>query len=531
MHILLVCPSADYAVWDRVKEKSAGVTRKAFTVPLHLATVAALTPDEDQVRIWDEAVHGPIDEDTDVGGGYDLVGLTGYPSHLPRARDLGALFRARGLPVVIGGAGVTSEPETCRDHFDVLILGEAERVWPQFLRDFKAGRHAREYKADVYPDLSESPAPRWDSIADTLASGYVTGGIQVNRGCPYACEFCNVWLDFGRKIRTKPVDQCLDELATMERLGIRRVLVCTDNFIGHPKYAKELLRAMIAQNETFVRPLQYYTELTFNVSRDPELLALLADATFVGLFIGIESVNEESLKETRKRHNIHRGLVEQSRTVQSYGLPIHGSFILGFDHDTPDAFRHTFAFMQEACIIYPHINLLKALRNTDLWTRLHAEQRIIDRDLTFPDLSKADPVRDALSNIVPGKMTRVEMFEGYRWLVEQVWDWRNVEARILGFLAMIERMPPRTVDEVVRHSIAFKRAAFPRFPGVDMPVVERILAHTEARFPDMLDTICTLLLFACEEAARLPALIEALTVHIERERRLAAAPSRLARVG
>ncbi|MGE0043528.1 MAG: radical SAM protein, partial [Vicinamibacterales bacterium] len=513
----------------RVQQQSAGsIPSRAFTVPLHLATVAALTPAGHRVVIWDETVQGLIDDGTDVGmDAIDLVGVTGYSNHLARAREVGAFFRRRGIPVVLGGAGVTSEPETCRDHFDVLFLGEAEHTWPQFLQDFEAGSYRPEYKATRFPDLSESPAPRWDSIAATMPGRYITGGLQVNRGCPYTCEFCNVWTDFGRQIRQKPIAQVMDEMRALERIGMRRVMVCTDNFVGNPKQAKELLRHMIALNSTFARPLQFYTELTLNISRDEEMMALLADAPFAALFIGIESASEESLKETRKRHNIQHGvedsLVAQCRRIQSYGVPIQGSMILGFDHDTPESFDHTFRFLQAACIITPRLNLLKALSATDLITRLAADGRVIDRDLAFQDMSMMDPVRAVLSNVIPTGMTRVEMFTGYLRMLEQVWDWRNVEERMIGFIDLVNR-PVREPDEGSARTVAIMRRSFPHFAGVDMDVVERVIAYTEAHQPRMLENICSLILFACDEASRLPAMREALLAHIERERALGDSP-------
>jgi len=532
MNILLVCPSADFPLWVRLQEESAGkIPARAFTVPLHLATVAALTPEGHHVQIWDEAIHGPIDDETDLGMRYDLAGLTGYSCHLARAREVAASLRRRGLPVVIGGAGVTSEPETCRDQFDVLFIGEAEHTWPQFVKEFEQGRHASEYRATSFPDLSESPAPRWDSIADLLSTRYVTGGLQTNRGCPYTCEFCNVWIDFGRQIRSKPIGQVLDEMTTLQRLGVRRVLICTDNFVGHPKYAKALLREMIALNATFSRPLQFHTELTLNISRDAELLTLLSDASFAGLFIGIESANEESLKETRKRHNIQRGLVEQCRTIHSYGMPIQGSMILGFDHDTVDTFDDTFAFLQDACIVAPRLNLIKALASTDLRTRLEAEGRVLDRDAAFADLSQTDPVRAILSNVLPIGMTRVEMFTGYLRLLERIWDWNNFEARMFGFLRTVERPPSREPDPAALRAVAVMKAAFPRFPLVNMDVVERLIAYTEAHQPRLIERVCSLILLACGEVTRLPTMRAALEAHIERERRLEDALPRVERTG
>jgi len=197
--------------------------------------------------------------------------------------------------------------------------------------------------------------------------------------------------------------------------------------------------------------------------------------------------------------------------------------IVGFDHDTAGSFDDTFEFLQEACIICPRLNLLKALASTDLLDRLEAERRVIDRDRAFEDLSQADPVRTILSNVIPRNMTRVEMFTGYLRMLENVWDWRHIEARVVGFLDMIERTP-REPDDVASRAVGIMKASFPSFPGVNMEVVERIIDHTQAHQPRMLENICSLLLFACDEASRVPVMRDALTAHIERERLLGEAP-------
>ncbi len=501
---------------------------RAFTVPLHLGTVAGLTPSDYHVQIWDEEVQGRIDDDTVFDLDYDLVGVTAYSCHLPRARKIASVFRKRGIPVVIGGAGVTADPESCRKHFDVLFLGEAEVTWPQFLRDFREGQYGNEYKATEFPNLGQSPAPRWDSIADSLSTNYTTGGLQVNRGCPYSCEFCNVWIDFGRKIRTKPIPQVLQEVGTLEKLGMKRVLICTDNFVGNPKYAKDLLREIITLNNSFNRPLQFQTELTLNISSNEEMLTLLADAGFISLFIGIESANEDSLVETRKRHNIKRGLVEQCRKIQSYGMPIVGSMIVGFDNDTADTFKHTFEFLQEACIIYPRLNLLKALSATDLLERLTAENRVLDRGRAFADLPKDDPVRKVLSNVIPKNMTRPEMFNGYLELLEKVWDWHNFEARLLGYLTRIERQPPRFFNERSVDLVKMMKESIASFPEVNMDVVNNIITFTEKNHPKMIVDACSQMLLQCVEASQLPVMREALLRQIEREEQLGEAPLVLA---
>ena len=521
--ILLVSATLDFEFSGWLHKHVPSLTvQKAYTVPLHLATVAALTPDEYEVMIWDEAVQGQISEGTEFGTDFDLVGVTAYSNHLSRAKKIARIFRARGVTVVIGGAGVTAEPETVRDDFDVLFLGEAELTWPQFLVDFKNGCYDRVYQPTSFPDLGTSPRPRWDSIAHLLSSGYKTGGVQVNRGCPYDCEFCHVWIKFGRKIRTKPIDQVMDEVAAFERLGMKRVIFCTDNFVGDPRYAKAVLRELILLNNSFEHPLRFITELTMNISRDEEMLQLLADANFAGLFIGIESPSVDSLKETRKRQNLHRenSMVDQCLKVQSYGMPIQGSMIVGFDHDTPDIFDQQFEFLQEACIAIPRLNILKAGKGTELYNRMFAEGRVMDVERSYAGMSVSFPDDSFSSNIIPKSMTRVEMYAGYLSLLERVWDWKNFEARMIGFIDNIKRMPERKPDDRLTQAYNSVRASIHQFPRVDRDVVENIFAYTERHAAPLLWDVGALVMLQCWESSRLPVLREALENQVRVEESL-----------
>ena len=152
---------------------------KAPLVPLHLATIAALTPDDVQVDLWDEKVHGRIEETTEFSIDYDLVGITGYSSHLRRAKEIARIFKQRGVLVAMGGVGVSTTPEHFLDVADVLFLGEAELTWPQFIADWKSGNYRRQYRQVTKPDLATSPVPRWDNIADQMQY-YLLGAVQTN---------------------------------------------------------------------------------------------------------------------------------------------------------------------------------------------------------------------------------------------------------------------------------------------------------------------------------------------------------------
>lgn len=159
--ILLICTDV---VWDVAPYKGISklpfVKTKAIMAPLHLATIAALTPDDIEVDLWDEAVHGQIDESTEFPKEYHLVGITGYAVHLSRAKQVAQIFRKRGIRVAIGGVGVSAAPETCRGFFDILLIGESELIWPRFIADWKAGNYRNEYRQVAKPDLAISPIDR-----------------------------------------------------------------------------------------------------------------------------------------------------------------------------------------------------------------------------------------------------------------------------------------------------------------------------------------------------------------------------------
>jgi len=427
-------------LYDPQLSQYGGITKlpsfqtKGFMVPLNLATLAALTPDDIEIDLWDECIHGWIDESTDLNN-YDLVGISCFVHRIPRAREVAKIFRNHGIPVAIGGPGVSSVPEQCRGDFDILFIGEAELTWPQFIADWKAGNYRKEYRQVVKPDMALSPLPRWDALADNMKD-YLLGGVQTTRGCPFDCEFCDVIYLYGRQPRYKSIDQVLEEVRVLESLGMRSVFFCDDNFIGNPRYAKDLLREVVALNRTFEKPLAFQTQITINVAKDDELLELLADANFSQLFIGIESPKKESLIETNKPQNYRTDLAADIKKVLSYGLPIKAGMIVGFDNDDVNIFDEQFEFLQEMCIPIPSLNILEAPDGTKLWARLYKEGRIISNE------SRSSYAGQRFgTNIIPKQMTRVELFEGYAELAEKCSDWDNFAARIKCFVSGVKRRP------------------------------------------------------------------------------------------
>jgi len=384
---------------------------------LSMPTVAGLTDRKHEVVLCDENVES-IDFEVDA----DIVGVTGYIVHKPRMLEIIAEFRRRGRFVVVGGPFASLCPEEMREHCDVIFVDEAEETWPVFLRDFEAGRWKTEYRPDEKPDMTRSPMPRFDLLE---VDRYHAMTIQFARGCPFNCEFCDIIVMYGRRPRAKSVDQMMAEVAECHRLGATQVFVVDDNFIGNNKLAKELLRAMAIWGRKNGYPIDFNTEVSLNIAADEEMLSLMREANFSTIFIGIESPRRESLKETGKTQNLRGDLLANIRKIQSYGIQIQAGMIVGFDADDESIFEEQFVFVQEARIPVSMTGMLQALPKTPLYARITKEGRLLHE--TNGDLF-------AFSNILPAKMSRRRLYEGYRWLLSQLYDFDNYRKRTLAFL-------------------------------------------------------------------------------------------------
>ena len=418
------------------------------------------------------------------------MGVTGFVGHLPRAKEIAAVCRREGVPVVIGGAGVTRQPHSCYGAFDYLILGEAELTWPQFLNDWQAGRPQRVYRQIGSVDMALTPAPRWDSLAEQ-APNYNFGAVQTSRGCPFDCEFCDVSVVLGSRYRVKPVDNVMREVANLEKLGLRTIIFCDDNFVGNTRYAKELLRELIPLNNSFSRPLRFGSEMSINMAKDEELLELLADANFAEFFVGIESPNKESLKEAGKFQNFQSNLVEDVRKIQSYGVPIRGALIVGFDHDGKDIFDRHVQFTRETCIPVPSVRILMAAPETKLWRRLRKEGRLLKTERDGRFFGNA-----GTTNIIPKGMSRVELQTGFLALRERIYSWEEFAVRAKGFISNVKRRP-RVPKRGREWKLLFQFVGFLLSKRVDRKtrrIILSILRYTHKKATFMLPRVARIIL-------------------------------------
>ena len=416
MKICLIAPQNPESFWtfDRILPS---LNKKCVFPNLSLPTVAGITPREHDVVLMDENVE-PVDFDVDA----DIIGLTGYVIHKTRLFELAAEFRRRGKFVVAGGPFASLCPDELRDKVDVVFVDEAEYTWPQFLSDYAAGAWKAEYKQVDKPSMHDSPLPRFDLLK---LDAYRTMTIQFARGCPFQCEFCDIIVMYGRRPRTKTVDQLMAEIQEIHRLGQNRIFVVDDNFIGNKKEAKEVLHALAAWQEANDYPIEMMTETTLNLAQDEELLRLMHSANFTTIFIGIESPRAASLQETHKTQNLRESILDSVHRIQRAGIEVMAGMIVGFDNDDPSIFEEQFRFIQEARIPISMTGMLNALPKTPLYDRLRNAGRLL-----------AESVGDqfVFTNIIPQGMSTAELYEGYRNLLRKLYGYANYRRRTMQLI-------------------------------------------------------------------------------------------------
>jgi radical SAM superfamily enzyme YgiQ (UPF0313 family) len=423
IRLLLVNPRFPESFWSfRWAVQEILPRKRAVNPPLGLATLAALCPAHWEVTIVDENV-----ETVPLAPAADIVGVCGMGVQFGRQKELLAYYRGKGYPVVAGGSYASLCPELYATHADTVVCGESEYIWPEFCRDFEAGTARALYRETGTVSLEDSPVPRFDLLK---LDQYTTATLQFSRGCPYRCEFCDIIVMFGRKPRFKRPEQVGRELDELRKRGVRSIFFVDDNLIGNKAAAKTLLRYLDDYQRRHGWRFAFGTEASINLAQDPELLALFREANFEWVFIGIESPDPESLRETRKTQNLHEDTLTSVRRIHAQGLDILAGFIVGFDNDTLDAFDRQYRFILDSGIQAAMIGLLKALPKTPLWDRLEREGRLI------PDDAHSDNCKLG-TNVVPKRMSYEAMVAGYRALYERLLADRAIADKIRTKLAVM----------------------------------------------------------------------------------------------
>jgi radical SAM superfamily enzyme YgiQ (UPF0313 family) len=385
------------------------LSRKHISYLLAIPSLISLTPPQHEIRVFDQNI-----EDIDYTWEADLVGITARTMFANRAYEISEEFRARGIKTVMGGIHPSMCPEDALLHCDSVVVGEAEETWHAVLQDAENGQLKRLYKAEKFADLKAAPMPDRSSLSKQK---YLLDIVQTTKGCPFHCEFCSVHAFDGQKIRSKTVEQVITEIQGINSFHARykkktSIFFADDNIIANRTFSRKLFRALQPCN------INWMCQASINISREGELLELMRNSGCGAIFVGLESICEENLSMMHKGINQRYEYMEAIRKIQSYGMLVHSSFIVGYDFDSKSTFDELINFIEESHLLMPLINILTPLPGTMLFKRLEEEGRILNRDWSKYDTQHVV--------FMPARMSPDDLLQGYRKVVKSVYSFDSI---------------------------------------------------------------------------------------------------------
>ena len=370
---------------------------RAFMPPQGLLLIAAYMPGSWPVRFIDENI-APATADDFAWA--DAVLVSGMHIQAPQIRDIGARAHAAGKVAVLGGPSVSSAPEMYPE-FDYLHMGELGDATDALIGrlDASVARPAAQVvlKTAERLGLDQFPLPAYEMVP---LYRYLIGSLQFSSGCPYRCEFCDIPGLYGRQPRLKSPEQLTAELEAMLAQPAHPTVIyfVDDNFIGNKKAARDMLGHLIAWQKRHHYPFAFACEATLNLAKQTEILALMHEANFVEVFVGIETPEPDALKGMKKDQNLMVPLLSSIAALNDHGLEVTAGMIVGLDTDTPQTDQHIIDFIDESQIPILTLNLLQALPKTPLWDRLAAAGRLVDDPMLESNVRFLRPHDDVVAS-------------------------------------------------------------------------------------------------------------------------------------
>ena len=373
--------------------------------PLSLLVLGALTPPAHRVTLQDANI-----ERLRLDDAPDLVGITVKVDTVPHARQIAAAYRARGIPVVVGGIYPTVCPEDCLDFSDSVVVGEAETIWPRLLNDFLSGAMKTLYRDDGA--VAGPVIPRWDLLRGK--NYLITNTFVTSRGCPWKCGFCyRSSPNLRPGYKPKPLRSVLEEIAS---LRTRHIYFIDDNFIGNPNRARALIRLLLPMGVT------WHTAVSADIGRHEDILDLMARSGCKSLFIGFETLSDTNLATAGKQQNRVADYGRTIRKIHERGMMVNASVVFGFDGDTPETFRATLDWLTISKVETMTAHILTPFPGTRLYEQLREQGRIFDFDLSHYNTARAV--------FRPLHMTAQELDDGLRWSYREFYSWPNIVRRL-----------------------------------------------------------------------------------------------------
>jgi radical SAM superfamily enzyme YgiQ (UPF0313 family) len=434
--LLLINPFSRYK-WNETYDVHT------ISPPLALGIIAALTTDD-----WDIEIHDENFQEFTYKKA-DLVGLTALTANCNRAYEIATEYRKSGIPTIIGGIHASMLPDEAKKYVDTVVIGEAESVWPDIIKDFENGRLKKEYQGNLLP-MVNTPLPR----RDLFHPSYTYANIQTSRGCPMSCDFCSVHNFNGSKYRQRPVNEVLDELETISQNFIYFV---DDNIIGYSKASTE--RAISLFKGMIERGIKkdWYCQASLNIADNEEVLKYAAESGCRMILIGIESEKQEQLEEVNKKLNLKMGIdkyEEVFNRIHKYGISVLGALIYGLDSDSKEDLLARTNFAINSGIDALQATIVTPLPGTGLFSRMIKENRLLYTN--FPDDWKYYHFLEVVHK--PVKMTSEEFMDAMweNWSI--MYDKKLLQKKMLRTLKATRNAKAATwayLSNVERHNLAF----------------------------------------------------------------------------
>jgi radical SAM superfamily enzyme YgiQ (UPF0313 family) len=424
-----------------VRAHNAELTQLGLTLPgfvdrnkiiaslpsLGLLTLAGLTPDNFEISYHEIADLKTLPE---LPTDFDLVVLSTFTAQFYEACDVADHYRAKNIPVAMGGITVSSLREQAKEHCTSVVIGEGELLWPELLADFERGALKSFYATNREFALADAPMPRFD-LLDPEKYNRLT--VQTSRGCPHKCDFCASSILLTPRYKVKPVEKVIAEIREIKKIWTKPFIeFADDNSFVHREHYKKLLRELANEK------VRWFTEADVRVAEDDELLALIRDSGCQQILIGLESPRRTSLYGVELKNNwkLHQQdfYQEAIAKIQSYGITVNGCFILGLDGDTRDVFADVLKFVRDSALYEVQVTFMTAFPGTPLYARLKNEGRLL-RDRAWELCTLFD------INFQPKNMSIADLQSGFLGLVKQLYSAEETKTRRRNFKRRLKTSP------------------------------------------------------------------------------------------
>ncbi len=372
----------------------------------------------------------PLEQQLD---GVDHVYIGGMSAQQDNLLKLAAQIKAQHKTLIVGGTAIAQHSEI-RQYADHLVENEAEPIMEALLDNLRQGKTGQYYRG--YPGAAEHFfQPDYSAIN---LDNYIHMAVQISRGCPEKCEFCDIPSRFGKAFRITPWDKTAAAFRQLKQLGwTGQVFIVDDNFIGHPRRALEILKRLYQIGEEIGYHHPKYTELTLRLADDSDIMAELRrwfrKARFVNGFYGVETPNEASLLETKKKQNLRgeKPLLEKLRFIsEQTGSGVMMGMIYGFDHDRQETVQPFIEFINASHAPIVMVGLLNALPHTPLIQRLKQQQRFIQ--------GSSGNNSDGVINFIPYHLSIQQAEQNYLTIVQAIYQPSAFFKRVFRHLALID---------------------------------------------------------------------------------------------